>query len=166
MDLYLVRHAIAEPYDSTRWPDDSERPLTPAGIERFRGVARGLRRLGIEVDAVLASPCVRAWHTAELLTKEAAWPAPDECHTLEPSTPRSECLDALRDRQGSTLALVGHQPLLSELASLLLAGDGRSMRLELKKGGSMCLRCEGGPEAGSAALRWSASPKILGSMGR
>ena len=166
MDLYLVRHAIAEPHDSARWPDDSERPLTAAGIERFRAAARGLRRLGVEVDTVLASPYVRAWHTAELLMKEAGWPAPEESRALEPSTPRSECLDALRDRQESTLALVGHQPLLSELASLLLAGDGRLLRLELKKGAAMCFRFDGGPEAGSASLRWSVSPKLLGSLGR
>jgi len=166
MDLYLVRHAIAEPRDAARWPDDSQRPLTPAGIERFRAAARGLRRLGDEVDIVLASPHVRAWHTAELLTEEAGWPIPEEWPALEPQTPRGECLDALRDRQESALGLVGHQPLLSELASLLLAGDGRQQRLELKKGGSMCLRCDGGVEAGTAALRWSVSPKILVSLGR
>ncbi len=166
MDVYLVRHAIAEPNDSARWPDDSQRPLTAAGIERFRAVARGLRRLGIEIDAMLASPYVRAWHTAKLLTKEAAWPAPEELRALEPSTSPPVCLDALRDRRESTLALVGHQPQLSELASLLLAGDERSLHLELKKGAAMCLRFEGKPEAGNAALRWSMSPRILGSLGR
>ncbi len=165
MELYLVRHAIAEAHDSARWPDDSERPLTKAGIERFRTVARGLRRLGLQVDAVLASPYVRAWHTAEILMNEAAWPAPEEFRALEPSTSRNECLTALRDRQESTLALVGHQPLLSELASLLLAGDERSLPLELKKGAAMCLRFDGEPEAGSASLRWSASPKLLASVG-
>jgi len=166
MDLYLVRHAIAEPHDVARWPDDSERPLTPAGIERFRAAARGLRRLGVEVDAMLASRYVRAWHTAEILEKEAGWPTPEELPALEPSTPRNECLMALRDRHESTLALVGHQPLLSELASLLLAGDGRLLRLELKKGAAMCLRFESSPQVGTAALRWSVSPKMLSSIER
>ena len=164
--LYLVRHAIAEPHDSARWPDDSQRPLTAAGIERFRGAARGLRLLGIEIDAMLASPYVRAWHTAELLSAEAAWPFPETCPTLEPPTPPTACLDALQDRREASLALVGHQPLLSELASLLLVGDERLMRLELKKGGAMCLRFADRPVVGTAALRWSVSPKILGSLGR
>jgi len=166
VDLYLVRHAIAEPHDSARWPDDSLRPLTTAGIESFRLAARGLRRLGVEVEALLASSYVRAWHTAELLSAEAAWPFPEKCPALEPSTRRTVCLDALQARHESSLALVGHQPLLSELASLLLTGDKRTMRLELKKGGSMCLRSTGGLEAGTAALRWSVSPKILGLLGR
>jgi len=166
MDLYLVRHAIAEPRGSASWPDDSKRPLTPTGSERFRAAARGLRRLEVEIDAMLASPYVRAWHTAEILSKEAAWPTPEELPALEPSTSPRECLDVLRDRRESTLALVGHQPQLSKLASLLLAGDERSLRLELKKGAAMCLRFEGKPEAGNAALRWSMSPRILGSLGR
>ena len=159
MELYLVRHAIAEQRDLERWPDDSRRPLTAAGIERFRIVARGLRRLGIEVEAVLSSAYLRAWETAELLTAEAEWPKPEECAALEPTTPRTACLDALRNRPESALALVGHQPLLSELAVLLLAGDESPMRLELKKGGVLCLRFTAAPEAAAGALRWSVEPQ-------
>ncbi len=166
MELYLVRHAIAEQRDLERWPDDSRRPLTAAGIERFRVAARGLRRLGIEVEAVLSSAYLRAWDTAELLSAEAEWPKPEECAALEPTTSRTACLDALRNRPESALALVGHQPLLSELAVLLLAGDESPMRLELKKGGVLCLRFTAAPEAAAGTLRWSASPRILGSIGR
>jgi phosphohistidine phosphatase SixA len=32
IDVYLVRHAIAEQRDFVRWPD--ERPLSPVGITR------------------------------------------------------------------------------------------------------------------------------------
>ena len=42
MDVYLIRHAIAELRDATRWPDDSLRPLSDEGSERFRRAARGL----------------------------------------------------------------------------------------------------------------------------
>ena len=37
MDVYLVRHAIAETRDPNRWPDDAERPLTRDGAERLTG---------------------------------------------------------------------------------------------------------------------------------
>ena len=163
-DLYLVRHAVAERRDPERWPDDSMRPLTPEGIERFRAVARGLRRIGVDVDAVLASPYVRAWATAEILHDEAGWPSPEECPALEPPSPVSAVADAVRARSDATLALVGHQPQLSELAALLLVGSERSMRLELKKGGVLCLRFAEPLEAGTVALRWSASPQILRSL--
>ena len=165
MDLYLVRHAIAEPHDSARWPDDSTRPLTAEGVERFRVVAHGLRRLGIEVEVVLSSTFVRAWQTAGLLAEDASWPAPEEFRALEPPTPATECLNSLQAREESTLALVGHEPQLSGLASLLLAGSERSLLLELKKGAVMCLRLDGVPTAGAASLRWSASPKLLRAVG-
>ena len=71
VDLYLVRHAIAEPRNPARWPDDSLRPLSPEGVELFRLAARGLERIGVEVEAVLASSYARAWRTAEILAEEA-----------------------------------------------------------------------------------------------
>jgi phosphohistidine phosphatase len=165
VNLYLVRHAVAERRDPVRWPNDALRPLTRDGVEHFRPVARGLRSLGVEVDAVLASSWARAWATAELLREETGWPAPEECPQLEPPRSPAECLDVLRSRSGSSLALVGHEPHLSELASLLLTGSEHSIRIELKKGGVLCLGLAGQPGAG-AVLRWSASPKILRSLER
>ncbi|HEY7678606.1 MAG TPA: hypothetical protein VIG69_16145 [Candidatus Methylomirabilis sp.] len=41
MDLYLVRHAFAGKRDPARWPDDTQRPITPEGARRFRQAARG-----------------------------------------------------------------------------------------------------------------------------
>jgi phosphohistidine phosphatase len=166
VDLYLVRHAVAEPRDPARWPDDSPRPLTRDGIERFRLVARGLRALGVEVDAVLASSWTRAWATAELLREEAGWPVPEECSHLEPTSSPADCLDVLRARSESSLALVGHDPHLSGLGALLLTGSERSIRLQLKKGGVLCLRLTGQPGAAGSVLRWSASPKILRAVER
>ena len=71
MDLYVVRHAVARERDANLWPDDSKRPLTPRGEERFRHAAGGILRLVSEVGAVLSSPFVRAWRTAELLEQRA-----------------------------------------------------------------------------------------------
>ena len=54
-------------------------------------------------------------------------------------------LAALGERLGATderLALVGHEPYLSELASLLLCGDARALRLEVGKGALLRLRGE------------------------
>src|SRR5258707_10153879 len=76
MDLYLVRHGIAYEPDPAKWPDDKDRPLTPEGEKKFRQAARGLRELVPSVSVVLSSPWARAWRTAEILEKEAHWPAP------------------------------------------------------------------------------------------
>ena len=160
MDVYLVRHAIAEERDSARWPDDSKRPLTAEGASRFRSAARGLRRLVPELDVVLASPYVRAWQTAEILHDEAGWPAPEPASELEPSFPDA-AIELLQDHADRSVALVGHEPHLSELASLLVSGDEHTLRLELKKGGTVLLAFDGRRDVGTATLRWSVAPKIL-----
>jgi phosphohistidine phosphatase len=166
VDLYLVRHAIAEPREEARWPDDSQRPLTPEGAEVFRLAARGLQRIGVEVEVVLASPYVRAWRTAEILTEVAGWPAPTATPELEATSPPAAALEAAGSRPESRLALVGHEPGLSELTSLALMGDPHAVAISFKKGGVVCLRFRGAPAAGRAQLRWSVSPKILRRLGR
>jgi phosphohistidine phosphatase len=160
VELFLVRHAIAHDQDPVNWPDDADRPLTEEGEELFRQAARGLARIVPSVDAVLASPFVRAWQTAEILAKDAGWPAPERCEALEAGRPTGGILKAMRQRQGlGSLALVGHEPDLSDLAARLLAGREEALVIEMKKGGVAALLVEDDFSGGS--LRWLAMPKIL-----
>jgi phosphohistidine phosphatase len=165
VDLYLVRHAIAEDRDPERWPDDADRPLTPEGEQLFQQAARGLARIVPSVDAVLASPFVRAWRTAELLAEEADWPPPEECRPLEAGRPAAGLVAVLRDLGNDrSLALVGHEPDLSDLASRLMAGKEGAIAIEMKKGGVASLLVD--DDLSSATLRWLATPKILRGLDR
>lgn len=165
MDLFLVRHGIAFDRDPLRWPDD-DRPLTPAGEERFRAAARGLGRIAPSVVANLASPLARAWRTAEILAEEAGWPEPELAPALQAGQPLERVIELIRGGGWETAALVGHEPDLSRLGSSLLAGSPTAVPIEMKKGGVMSLRLEGMPAPGSALLRWLASPKLLRAVGR
>ena len=157
-----MRHAIAEERDATRWPVDALRPLTADGAERFRRAARGLRRIVPAVELVLASPYARAWQTGELLHEEAGWPLPEQCPELAAHRTAADALDTLaRHVTRESVVLVGHEPNLSLLASLLLAGDASAVPVEFKKGGVMALVVPGAPAPGSALLSWSATPKLL-----
>ncbi len=161
MELYVVRHAVARKRDADLWPDDSKRPLTPEGEERFRRAARGILRLVPEVDLVLSSPFARAWRTAELLEGQG-WPAPVPCEELEPDYPPHKVVGVLADHHlVGSVAVVGHRPRLHELVSYLLTGDTEGASVQIKKGGVVRLQFEGYPEPGSASLRWLATPKIL-----
>jgi phosphohistidine phosphatase len=155
--IYVVRHAIAEERDPERWPDDAERPLTPDGERRFREAARGLRKLVPDVDVMLSSPYVRAWRTAEILHEVAGWPSPERSDLLGASRAPADGVEAIRARpEASSIAVVGHEPYLSRLVSILLTGDLDAVRMELKKGGVVRID--------DNVLRWYATPKMLVSL--
>jgi phosphohistidine phosphatase len=156
--FYVVRHAVAENRDPERWPDDSKRPLTADGAARFRRTARGLRKLVPPVDLVLSSPYSRAWRTAELLTEEAGWPSPVECEAFQAERAPEEAAAVVRAHAGAeSLAVVGHEPQLSQLVSVLLTGSASAVRLALKKGSVTHLDVADE----RAVLHWLATPKTL-----
>ena len=162
MYLYLVRHAVAHKRDAERWPDDSERPLTPEGEEDFVGAARGLARVVPDVDILLSSPYERAWRTAEILTQQAGWPAPREFPALEPDVAPEKAVLALQTYADvQSVALVGHRPCLHEMAVYLLTGDAGAADMKIKKGGVACIEFDEVPEAGAGTLRWLFTPKVL-----
>lgn len=164
MLLYLVRHAIAGDPDPERWPDDSQRPLTERGKKRFRRAARGLHQIAPRVAVVLSSPYTRAQQTAKILTDEAGWPAATVLDQV--AVDAQTLLDALRQHSGvDSLAAVGHEPTMREVASMLLTGDSDRAALEFKKGTVACLEIQSDLQPGTAHLRWLASPKLLRLMG-
>jgi phosphohistidine phosphatase len=61
----------------------------------------------------------------------------------------------------ASLALVGHEPNLSELASILLTGRPTSLTMEMKKGGVAHVWLDDGLRRGTATLRWLVTPKVL-----
>jgi phosphohistidine phosphatase len=161
MEIYLVRHAIAHERDSERWPDDALRPLTDDGIVRFEAAARGLRRIVPSVERVLSSPFTRAWDTAEILVAQAGWPAAERADELASGRDPADAVALLESLTGGSVALVGHEPHLSSLASLLLVGDGARAEIELKKGSVVALTAWTAYVRDSTYLRWLAQPKLL-----
>jgi phosphohistidine phosphatase len=161
MDVYFVRHAVAEQRDPSRWPDDVGRPLTEKGRAGFRSAARGLRRVVPSVDVVLASPYVRSWQTAEILSEEAGWPAPEPCAALEPGHPAEDALKVLAGRTLEAVALVGHEPHLSSLVSLLTVGRSGGLRMTFKKGAVALVVSDVDPAPGDGLLVWAMTPAIL-----
>jgi phosphohistidine phosphatase len=154
--VYVVRHAVAEDRDGERWPDDAKRPLTTDGEASFRRAARGLKTIVPHVDVVLSSPYARAWRTAEILYEEAGWPAPKRAELLEAWRAPSDGLELVQETKHESIALVGHEPGLSRLVSLLLTGDDAAVQIDLKKGGVV--------RVDDNVLRWYATPKILRSL--
>jgi len=166
MIVLLLRHAHAGDRDADRWPDDTLRPLTPRGRATQRRMARWLREQGLRPTLILSSPWKRAWQTAEIVAREAApRVTPRPCPALA-MTPGSGALVRAIGAQDkdAVVALVGHEPWMSELASLLLMGRRESVRLDFPKSGILGLEMRR-IEAGTAVLRFFLRPKQAGRAG-
>ena len=163
MEIYILRHGLAE--EASRTGRDSDRELTPEGVARTRATGQALRKLGTQFDIILASPYVRAWATAELVADELGCPnLLKKCPPLASGESPDGVLAELK-RVGRThecVLLVGHEPDLSQLISILLSGSPR-LGIEMKKGGLCRLACNT-PEPGAAILNWLLTSKLLERM--
>jgi phosphohistidine phosphatase len=163
--LYLLRHGIAE--DPAPGAADRDRRLTPHGRVRMRRAAAGLAALVGRVDAIFTSPYPRAAETAALAAAAIPQaPKPREIDALAAVTSPMETLRVLRTiAKGDRIVLVGHEPGLSTLASLLLTGSVDGARIDLKKGGCIALTIRA-PRPRAAELAWIATPRMLRRLGR
>jgi phosphohistidine phosphatase len=161
MNLLIVRHAIAYERDPKRWPDDDHRPLTPEGKKLARKAAAGLKRIVDPPDAVLVSSLVRARETAEALKDYAGWPEATEVGELAPTEDARKVLTVLRRQRGSLIAVIGHEPQLSDLIALCLVGEREGLRVDLKKPGVACLTFKSTPAVRGATLKWFVPPRVL-----
>jgi phosphohistidine phosphatase len=113
--LYLVRHADAEPGD----PDEL-RQLSPEGRAQARELGERLREEGVEVDALLTSPLLRARQTAAEVGRALDVEAePDE--RLAPGATADGLRAALAGR-GDRVVAIGHQPDCGRIAAALTGG--------------------------------------------
>ncbi|KMW48022.1 phosphohistidine phosphatase SixA [Ralstonia insidiosa] len=120
MNLILWRHAEAEDVAASlriQRSTDLQRELTKRGEKQAEKMAAWLRPRLPEDTRVLVSPAVRTQQTARALT-EHFQTLPD----IAPGADVSAILAAIDWPSSTNLLLVGHQPWLGRLASLLIAG--------------------------------------------
>jgi phosphohistidine phosphatase len=120
--IWLLRHG-----EAADGSPDAERPLTERGEEQARAAGAALRALGVELDACLSSPKVRAADTARL--------ACDQLDGVEVTLERALGggpfdAEALATAHGDDVMLVGHDPDFSMAIHRLTGAQVR-----MKKGG-------------------------------
>jgi phosphohistidine phosphatase len=158
MEIWLIRHATAVARDPSR--EDAARPLTPKGRKRWARAVKGLGSLGVSLDALYHSPWLRAVETADALMPllEGERVALPELATA----PSERLLERL---SGDPLAVVGHDPWISELLAWLVVGSRDHGRgFVLKKGG--VARLDGDLRAGGMTLRALFPPQVLVELSR
>src|ERR1041385_3904893 len=133
MKLYILRHGDAVEHGDPRY-SETERPLTPKGIQRTKQLTHALREMEVTFDAVLTSPLTRARETAEIVVRglklDGKLKLTDH---LTPSGSMEQLVDQLNSLRPENPLIVGHEPYLSGFISLLCTGGPR-LPLTLKKG--------------------------------
>src|SRR5947209_5287483 len=118
--LWLLRHAEAE-----EGSPDAERKLTKKGEKQARVAAKALKKLGVELDACLSSPKVRAAETAKPVGEALGLEV-----QLEPKLAGGP-FDAEQLAAGlGEVLLVGHDPDFS-----MAVHDLTGAQVRMKKGG-------------------------------
>jgi phosphohistidine phosphatase len=154
MLIYLIRHAEAADLSP-----DHARPLTERGRAQVEKLARFFAQSGaFTPEELWHSSLVRARETAELLASHLQFAGPQrETAGLRPEDDPRAIARKLATVERS-VAVIGHEPHLSALASLMVVGAMDVTAFVMKKGATLALE-----RAGSRWLvRWHVAPGLLG----
>jgi phosphohistidine phosphatase len=168
MELYLLRHGIAADLGEGGVTRDADRPLTDEGRAKMKQEAKGMKKLGLAFDLIFTSPLVRTRQTAEIVAEvlsledrivitEALAPGRSFMHA---SYKHAEIFLEIGAHECSRALLVGHQPDMSEYASILLHGQ-RGVNVEFKKGALCAIEVSSLPPRTPGALLWLLTPRQL-----
>ena len=135
MKLFLVRHTEAIDYETESVRNDEYRYITPKGRKISMTVFKALKEELSDLDKVFTSPLIRAVQTAEILAGIIKYRNDVEiANELTIPTPSSKVLQLLkRNSIFKSVALVGHEPMMSELVRNL--SDRKNYDIPFKKSG-------------------------------
>jgi phosphohistidine phosphatase len=158
--LYFIRHGLAGQFGD--YADDAMRPLTSEGRSKTQKVAQRLKVMELAFDRIITSPYVRAHQTAEILQAVELGKTIETADFLQPEGEFEPLFDWLMQVDRSqAIAIVGHEPNLSNAAEHLIFGHTRQ-RLVLKKAGVIAINAPiEGDLRGHCELLWLVSPKLL-----
>jgi len=151
--LYLLRHAEAVSADEI---EDFDRPLSQKGRDDIKLTVKQCSQKRIFPDRIVSSPANRAILSATAVAEELNFPAKlvQKESLFYEATDLNALFDYLRnmDKATNSLFVVGHNPLLSRVASLLCS----SFTVEMKKGALLALNLN--------IHEWSKLTKFSGEM--
>jgi phosphohistidine phosphatase len=137
--IYLIRHA-----DAVSDEVDPVRPLSAKGREQMARVCGILRkRPGFKPREIWHSPLERSRETAALLARGLELDAP---LVLTPGLGPDDdpaAIAAVLENEGGDVALVGHEPHLGVLSSIMVHGPERAAFFHFPKAGVLALSPDG-----------------------
>jgi phosphohistidine phosphatase len=164
MELFIIRHAIAQPIGKENEFSDEKRTLTVEGRSRMRDVLKGLAKLGVELDLIITSPLARAVETAEIVATGIGLSKKEieQSVNLAPGASPEHLFAEIKSHAGvEAIALIGHQPDLGGLIARIIRSDGDTLSIQLKKGGVCCLNVTETVPTLRGDLIWLLTPRQL-----
>jgi phosphohistidine phosphatase len=163
MNLYILRHGIAEARNEAKYPNDLERPLSKKGKNKINEIGELMFDLDIKPDYILSSPAKRSIESAKLIQKSLGIKK-DRLLTTEkllPQLPITSVIEEISENfKSKDVMLVGHEPMLSALVSQLTSGNPDAT-IQLKKGALCCLKFEELTQEKCAMLTLLLNPDFL-----
>jgi len=159
MDLFILRHGKAGTSDHSD-PGDSERHLTRQGREEIAEIGAWMRAQQLKFPIIASSPLPRAAETAAIIARVLGEPKEvTSWDALATGYPPAAVLGKIAEiMHENRVLLVGHEPQLSSLISLLIS-KGHDCGIILKKGGIARIRFPGEP--GQGELLWLLPPRLI-----
>lgn len=158
MEIYLLRHAIAEERSASG--RDGDRQLTDEGRQKLRKVMKRAAGAGVEPSLILSSPLIRAVQTAEIAAEVLHYAGKIvKVDSLTPDSSPRDVWEEIRTRKDEpAILLAGHEPLYSATTAYLL-GSTRSM-VDFRKAGLVRIDVQGFGATPGGVLQWMLTPKL------
>lgn len=129
MNLYLIRHGDAEPISESG--KDFDRRLSHSGKEQMKLAAEGWQSLIDQFDVIVSSPLTRAIETSKIIAdvfnykKEIILD-----NNLISGSNTSDIIVLANSLNMINVAMIGHQPDLSQHVSKLISNTNTSIAFE------------------------------------
>jgi phosphohistidine phosphatase len=156
MELILWRHAEAEAHKPDQLADQL-RVLTPKGSRHASRVGAWLDRQLPAHCRILSSPATRCVQTAEALGRKFA-----TVDALNTDSSAEQILEAAGWPNARTpVVVVGHSPLLGQVASLIFSGTAQDWKI--RKASVFWIASKGEDDA-APFVRLAAGPDMIGKL--
>src|SRR5690242_9827148 len=159
MELYLLRHGIAE--DRSQTGRDADRRLTDEGRDKLRRVLERAHSAGVEPSLILSSPLKRALETAEIAAHELGYEGRIvRTDAISPeSSPAQLWTEVRAHASESSILLAGHEPLFSHTVAWML-GSTRAM-VHFRKAAIVRIDFDSLGAEPRGILQWMLTPKLI-----
>jgi phosphohistidine phosphatase len=161
LNLYVTRHCEAAPLGGAV-QRDADRPLTAGGEDDARLIAGALAALEGSFGLILSSPLERALQTSKIIASLLPGTPPvTTSGNLAPGfRPKTLLAELAQASSVKGVIIVGHQPDLGELITLLVA-DGSSAGIVFPPGAAAKITFDPAPGGHESGLHWLLTPETV-----